>query len=175
MRRVFLLTAVTLLIGLVAAPPAARATEVGTSRTFGLGFAIGDPTSIVGKYFLNPSNAIDFGIAFYNYDNRYCGRGPYRDCDGLDYVSFNADYLWQETIARGTARLDWHIGAGGRIAVNDRYDDSLMLAARMPVGLDLMFDKPSFVEAFVELAPMLVIVPGTHFDVEAFIGVRFYF
>ena len=68
---------------------------------------------------------------------------------------------------------------GGRLWVgdDDYYEDDsdVALAARMPVGLDLTFDKPDFLEVFIELAPALFIVPGVHFDIEAFVGVRFYF
>jgi hypothetical protein len=45
----------------------------------------------------------------------------------------------------------------------------------MPVGLDLGFRKPSFLEVFLELAPAVYIVPGVYLDLEAFLGVRFYF
>jgi hypothetical protein len=45
----------------------------------------------------------------------------------------------------------------------------------MPVGVDLMFRKPDFLEVFLELAPALYLVPGVGLDIEAFLGVRFYF
>jgi hypothetical protein len=169
---------VTLLAVLVASLLAgsagvASATEVGYRRPFGLGFALGTPTSIVGKYFIGSYNAIDFGIGFWRYracynhnDRRYCEGGG---------VGLAGDYLWQEPLARGTANLDWHIGVGARLwAFDDYYSNNFGLAARMPVGLDLTFARPSFVEVFLELAPALYFVP-TALDIEAFLGVRFYF
>jgi hypothetical protein len=45
----------------------------------------------------------------------------------------------------------------------------------MPLGLDLGFRKPDFLEVFVEIAPAMYIVPGLDLDIEAFLGVRFYF
>jgi hypothetical protein len=178
MKRVILRTAV--LMGLLFGTGAtARATEVGAGRNFGLGFAVGTPTSIVGKAFLGGENAIDFGLGFWRYgrDCWHDNRGV-RHCygDGFNRLSINGDYLWQDNLAQGSARLDWHIGAGARMWLfDDYYDDNVALAARMPVGLDLTFPRPSFLEVFLELAPALYIVPGVDLDIEAFVGVRFYF
>jgi hypothetical protein len=154
----------------------AQATEVGHGRDFGLGFAFGSPTSIVGKYFIGDGNALDFGLGFWRYgwhcdrpaDNQYCG-----DYNAFTRVSLNADYLWQEPIVAGrAANLDWHIGAGGRVWLGG---GDFALAARMPIGLDLTFRRPAFLEVFLELAPALYIVPDINLDIEAFLGVRFYF
>ena len=38
----------------------------------------------------------------------------------------------------------------------------------------ISFD-PSFLEVFLEIAPAMYIVPGLYLDLEAFLGVRFYF
>ena len=150
----------------------AEATEVGHGRDFGLGVAIGSPTSIVGKVFVGGDNAVDFGFGFWTYGFGCNDRGY---CDGrtLDVVTLNADYLWQDSITGGAkATLDWHIGAGGRVWVGS---GDAAVAARMPVGLDLTFRKPSFLEVFLELAPAVYVVPGIGVDIEAFLGVRFYF
>jgi len=154
----------------------AEATEVGHGRDFGLGFALGSPTSIVAKYFIGDNNALDFGLGFWRYgwhcgnpgDNPYCSDHP-----AFTRISLNADYLWQEPIVGGRgATLDWHIGAGGRIWAGG---GDFAAAARMPIGLDLTFRKPAFLEVFLELAPALYIVPDINLDIEAFLGVRFYF
>lgn len=166
----------SMVLGLAAAVlgyvPVARATEVGRGRNFGLGVAFGSPTSIVGKYFLSGENAIDFGLGFWTYGWGCNDRGF---CEGrsFDVLTLNADYLWQDSVVRGSkASLDWHIGAGGRVWVGG---GDASIAARMPVGLDLTFRKPSFLEVFVELAPAVYVVPGLYLDLEAFLGVRFYF
>jgi hypothetical protein len=155
----------------------AAATEVGHGRNFGIGAAFGSPTSLVGKVFVGGGNAFDFGLGFWSYGWGCQRRGDApRLCDGydaFDLLTVNADYLWQDGIVGGaSATLDWHIGGGGRIWVGD---GTFAAAARMPVGLDLTFRKPSFLEVFLELAPALYIVPGLELDLEAFLGVRFYF
>jgi hypothetical protein len=177
-----------LLAGLVVASASspAQATEVGGSRDFGLGVAVGTATSLVGKYYLDPGSALDFGVAFWRY-RRGCWtdrRGVvfcdgYRDSYRHGGFGLHADYLWQSTIGRRRAKLDWHIGVGGRYwSLDDDYyyrDARTALAARMPIGLDLTFARPSFLEVYVEAVPSLVVVPEVDLNVEAFLGVRLYF
>ncbi len=155
----------------------AHATEVGAGRDFGLGFAIGRPTSLVGKAFLQRDEALDFGLGVFGLGGRWCGGAPNRPgyCDnGYSNLTVNVDYLWIYDIVQGRgAKLDWHIGAGGRVWIAD---GGFALAGRMPVGLDLTFPKPSFLEVFLDLAPALYVVPALGLDIaEAQLGVRFYF
>lgn len=160
-------------------PSLAQATQVGASRNLGLGVAAGSPTSLVGKYFVGGGNAWDFGLGFWSLGGR-CGNVDSRFCnDGFDLITVNVDYLWQEKLVSGrVARLDWHIGAGGRVWVGDGdrdRDGEFAAAARMPVGVDLTFRKPDFLELFLEIAPALYLVRSIDLDIEAFLGVRFYF
>src|SRR5262249_27167996 len=99
-------------------------------------------------------------------------------CDrfGYSHGTFNIDYLWQSNIVRGTAQLDWHIGAGGRaIWFGGCSGNCVAFGARAPIGLDLMFQNPGFLEIFSELAPALYLYPGPDFGFEGSLGVRFYF
>jgi hypothetical protein len=160
------------------ASSAASATEVGYGRKFGLGLEIGDPTGLTGKLWVGPTNSLDFGLGLFGYGwddrcapNGYCyGYGGYRN------GTFNVDYLWQSNIVRGTAQLDWHIGAGGRVVwFGGCNGDCLDVGARMPVGLDLMFANPSMLELFFEIAPALFLIDGPAFRIEGALGARFYF
>jgi hypothetical protein len=155
----------------------AEATEVGYGRKFGLGFVVGDPTGLSAKWWIGPTNALDFGLGFWGYgvNNRCFDNG---NCPRYGYNSgtFNMDYLWQSNIVRGQVQLDWHVGAGGRaIWWGDCVNDCFAIAARAPIGLDLMFNNPGFLEVFFEIAPSFVIVPGMWFQIEGGLGVRFYF
>jgi hypothetical protein len=183
-RAVLVFSAISILSFLNALPRPAQATEVGSSRNLGLGLAVGTATSLVGKYFFDPRNAFDFGLSFWRWD-----RGCWRDNRGVRYCDryyrnggfgLNGDYLWQDTIARRSAKLDWHIGVGARLwSWDDRYypedDRDTAIAARMPLGLDLTFTRPSFLEVYLEAAPALYFVPAVDLDLEAFLGVRFCF
>jgi hypothetical protein len=178
MRRTLATTCFVALLLAATASGSAQATEVGYSRNFGLGFQLGVPTGFVGKYWVGRTNAIDFGVGFDGYYGGWCGNNRNGVCDGR--FTFHADYLWQSNIVKSTAQLDWHIGAGGRVAIWNWGDANYFaLGARMPVGLDLMFNNPSFLELFFEIAPVIyfgpnvgrVLWPG--FDGN--LGVRFYF
>jgi hypothetical protein len=173
-----LLTALVALSLLGAMAGSAKATEVGYNRKFGLGIVVGDPTGLSAKLWVAPTNALDFGLGFWGYgvNNRCFNDGT---CPRYGYHSgtFNMDYLWQSNIVRGQAQLDWHVGVGGRaIWVGGGCGgDCFAVAARAPIGLDLMFNNPGFMELFFEIAPAFYIVPGFGFDVEGGLGVRFYF
>jgi hypothetical protein len=156
----------------------ANATDVGYGRKFGLGFMVGDPTGLTSKLWLGPTNSIDFGLGLWGYGVYNCaGRGAPCDRFGYNGGTFNLDYLWQSNIVPGKTQLDWHIGAGGRSIWYGRCaSDCLALAARMPVGLDLMFANPARLELFLELAPSLYIVPTlAALGIEGALGARFYF
>ena len=92
--------------------------------------------------------------------------------------SIFGDYLWHDTLARGTAQLEWHVGAGARMWFgNDGYydeRDEFWFGPRMPIGIDLTFNRPDFLEIFLDIVPTLVL-PDPYFEVEAYVGVRLYF
>ena len=174
--------AVAILI-VLAIPRPARATEVGYGRWFGLGLIVGDPTGLSAKAWVGPTNAIDAGVGAYGYafrrgcvgapDRRpVCDRGP-----GQRLTSLHADYLWQAKILQRTVQLDWHAGGGVRalfLGSPCRFD-CWDLGVRVPIGLDLTFARPSFIEVFLELVPSLYLVPAAFLAFEGGLGVRFYF
>jgi hypothetical protein len=176
-----LLTSLAAIFLFVAGARSAGATEVGYGRKFGLGFVLGDPTGLSAKYWVSSTNALDFGLGFTNYGYGFGGScfvdsNGNQHCSGYYDTSINVDYLWQSNIVRGNAQLDWYIGGGGRVfflgSRNYRY--GIDVAARAPVGLALMFNNPSFIEVFFELAPALYLLPPA-FTIEGGLGVRFYF
>ena len=159
----------------------ARATEVGSSRTFGLGFQIGDPTAITSKVFVGGGNAFDFGLGFGGYGYYWCEDAnghTYRCNDFHHNISVHADYLYEEHIVNMTNRLDWYAGFGGRLIVptygsNDLGHDVGILA-RVPIGLAATFRRPSFLEAYLEIAPAIAF-PWLEFALDVGLGVRAYF
>jgi hypothetical protein len=157
----------------------ARATDVGYGRKFGLGIELGDTSGVTAKYWVGPTNSVAAGLGFWGYGFNDCWHdGAGTHCNGWGYSggTFHVDYLWQSNIVRGTAQLDWHIGAGGRTGwFNGCSGTCFDLAARLPIGLDLMFANPSFLEVFLEIAPALVVVPGLWVEFQPELGVRYYF
>src|SRR6185503_16815289 len=161
----------------------AHATEVGYSRKYGVGAVVGDPTGLSGKIWIGQTNAIDIGLGFYGYGYR---GGCFRDRDGRAICdrryghgssSVHVDYLWESKLIDRTAQLDWHIGAGARAfflgdpCAYDCWD----VGARAPLGLDLTFHQPSFLEVFAEIAPVFYFAPSMFMALEGGLGVRGYF
>lgn len=162
----------------------ARATEVGIQRQYGVGVMLGDPTGLSGKAWLSRTSAIDAGLGAYAWGPPgNCVRGgpaPAVCAHGWDQstISVHADYLWEWKLIEGrVAQLDWHLGGGARAlfvsgpCVGDCWD----LGARAPVGLDLTFQQPTFLEVFLELAPAFYVVPVAFLSFEGAFGVRGYF
>ena len=179
MKRVILALAIVL-AAMGVGPRTARATEVGTSRTFGLGVQLLDPTAIIGKAFLDRNDALDFGIGFWGYGTCYDGNGhPYYCNNNRHDFSLHFDYLYEELIVDSVVRLDWHAGVGGRMVVwgytYNNSDHGVVFLARVPIGLDLTFRRPRWLEVYLEIAPALVVIPPLDFTFDVGLGVRAYF
>ncbi len=158
------------LFALVASSFVAKAQSSG----FGLGIMLGDPTGISGKLWLSDGErAMDFGVAWGVY-----GR----------YLHLHADYLFHNTslitVSKGQMAIYYGPGlrvrswSGGRYWNRGKWEDydgsRLGLGVRFPVGLDYMFDDDPF-DVFMELVPSLDLAPSTTFDLDAAIGVRYWF
>lgn len=134
----------------------------------GLGLMVGEPTGLSFKAWTSETTAFDAGLAW--------SLGRY------DAVNIHADYLWHnfnlfgDDIEKG--QLPIYYGIGGRIIFADDYpdpgDENAILGARIPVGVNYLFDD-SPVGLFLEVAPIVNIVPETDFDLDGSLGVRFYF
>jgi hypothetical protein len=176
MKRVILIC--TLLLAAAATRPAG-ATEVGTSRTFGLGVQLVDPTAIIGKVFLGHHDAFDFGLGFWGYGRCYDDNGTHYCSHSPHDFSLHADYLYEETIVQSRVRLDWHAGLGARLIfwgyTYDNADHGVAVLARVPLGLDLTFQRPSWLEVYLEIAPALVVIPPLDFTFDVGLGARAYF
>jgi hypothetical protein len=178
MKRVILST--LLLACITATSSNALATEVGSSRPFGLGIQLFEPTAFIGKLFLDRNDALDFGVGFWGYGRCYDHDGPYYCDHANSYFSLHFDYLYEETIVQsGPVKLDWHAGAGGRMVFNSYVSDNrtrdVAIFGRVPLGLDLTFRRPSWLEVYLEVAPGLWVFPPLAFDIDVGLGVRAYF
>ena len=132
----------------------------------GLGVIVGEPTGISLKAWTSGSTAFDAGLAW--------SLGRY------DAINIHADYLWHnfkpfDEIESG--QLPVYYGIGGRVVFADDFpnqgDNQAIIGVRGPVGLNyLLEDAP--IGLFLEVAPILNIVPETDFDVDGAIGIRFY-
>src|SRR5437868_6776007 len=101
------------------------------NKTFGLGLELGEPSGIVGKYFIASDRALDFGLGdVYDYYDYRC-------------LYLYLDYLWHPVslVSNESFELPLYVGVGGsfwhwedfRRAAGIYHGDAL--AARVPVGI----------------------------------------
>lgn len=139
-----------------------------SENKIGLGLMVGEPTGLSFKAWTSETNAIDAGLAW--------SVGRY------DAINLHADYLWHnfelfgDEIKQG--QLPVYYGVGGRIVFADDYpdpgDDNAVLGVRIPAGVNYLFED-SPVGLFLEIAPVVNIIPDTDFDLDSSLGVRYYF
>ncbi len=150
MRRIFLtvMIAVSLFAGSAGA----------TRDEFGLGIILGEPTGISGKLWTSATTAVDGAIAW-SFGNQ-------------DALHLHADYLMHrfDLIHVDQGRMAVHFGLGARL----KFDDDDSFGIRFPIGLTyLVANSP--LDIFLEVVPLLDIVPDTDFNPNAAIGVRYFF
>ncbi|MES1172233.1 MAG: hypothetical protein ABUL77_03260 [Bacteroidota bacterium] len=163
-----LLASSALILTLVIAAPAARATEVGLQRRVGVGLVAGSAPGLTAKIWTSTISAVDLGLGF--------GLGTFACSDRFNpcgkRTSFNIDYLWQS----GHGSLDvlsLHLGLGARLWFWDygNGDGDLQVAIRAPIGLDLY--AFNWLELYGELTPSLAVGPA-FFYLEGALGFRIY-
>jgi hypothetical protein len=143
-------------------------------RGFGLGIIVGEPT----------------GISFKNYlanDRAIAGAVAWRLWHGSAF-HVHADYLFHNrtllNVPRGSLPIYYGVGArartwtGGRYWRRGRYHEftgtRFDLGIRIPVGIAYEFDGAPL-DIFLEVVPILDLIPATRLDVNGGLGVRFWF
>ena len=129
-------------------------------KGFGLGVILGEPSGVSAKSWMTSTTAIDAALAWSFVDN--------------GALHIHADYLihnFQLISIDGKGKLPVYYGIGARIKFGD---DDTRLAVRIPVGIDYLFgDAP--VDIFLEVVPMLELIPKTKFQFNAALGARYFF
>lgn len=123
----------------------------------GIGLMIGEPTGISFKYWTSERNAIDAGLAW--------SLGRY------DAVHIHGDYLWHnfsvfDDVEEGA--LPVYYGVGGRMVFAE---EDAVLGVRVPVGMSYIFEDAPL-DLFLELAPIVNLIPETDLDVNGALGIR---
>lgn len=136
-------------------------------RGFGLGIVIGEPTGISLKNWQGRTTALDGAIAW--------------SFAGNDFIQLHGDYLSHNfsLLKVEAGQLPFYYGIGGRIKFtsgdnNKDSEDKTRLGVRIPLGLAYLFEKVTL-DIFVEVVPVLDLVPETQFDLNAAIGIRYFF
>ena len=129
-------------------------------KGFGLGVIVGEPTGVSAKNWMSSVTAIDAALAWSFVDN--------------GALHIHADYLFHNFhLINFQTKGKWPVyyGIGARLKFGD---EDTQLAVRIPVGIEYLFgDAP--VDAFLEVVPMLELIPNTKFNFNAAIGARYFF
>lgn len=138
---------------------------------YGLGIIIGEPTGISGKFWLNKKEAYDGGISW-----RFG-----------DYFNIHADYLYHnynvfdEAVIKGLLPL--YYGFGGRVIFDNEHryrkhyedkDYDIIFGARAIAGLEYLVPEAPL-DIFLELAPVINLIPEIDLDITGGLGIRFLF
>jgi hypothetical protein len=142
---------IIVLLGLVTLSASAQDSGMGA------GAIIGEPTGLSGKTWLSSNDAVDAGVAW---------------SMSHGWFHLRADYLRHvfNLIPVEKGQLPLYFGGGARIG----FGPDVSLGARVPVGLDYLFDGTPL-DVFIELVPGLQIIPDTQFEMGGGIGVRYWF
>ncbi len=141
---------------------------------FGLGFQIGAPFALTGKYWFAREQALQGFIGTF-------GNGW--NAVGVDWV-----YEFAHVRPGAPIHFGFHVGVGGVLGFGDgncfdafgdsrctgRDNDELAVGVRMPVAANMYFNKVP-IEVFLELSPVFVVAPDFDGDLLAGLGGRFYF
>jgi hypothetical protein len=145
-----------------------------SSRAFGAGIVLGEPSGFSAKTWLRSNRAIDMGLAF----------------SLNDFFLLFADYDYHFGAVFGhsspfVSRLNPYIGIGAALwfsTHNGRTDRALFtdngnsvgFGLRIPFGIEWLPNDPP-IGVFVELAAGIGVIPSTFGFFQGGIGVRYYF
>ena len=125
---------------------------------FGAGVMFGEPSGITAKVWQGQRNAFDFGLAW--------------SFEHTNTMTMQADYLWHNyniiKVDEGTMPI--YYGVGGRVMVGNEGN----VGIRVPIGVNYLFAHDPL-GLFFEVAPILDLAPSTNFDLNADVGIRYYF
>ena len=123
----------------------------------GLGVIIGEPTGLSAKMWTGDHTAVDAALAW--------------SLVGNGYIHLHADMLMHSfAIEVDQGQLPVYFGIGAKLDLAS----NLGLGVRIPFGMAYLFESAS-IDVFVELVPILNLIPATTFSFEGGIGIRYFF
>ena len=136
-----------------------------SNHNFGLGIMLGEPTGLSAKLWSSQTMAWDAGAAW-----SFVNGG---------YFQIHSDLLFHnfKLFEVETGRMSLFYGPGARVkfGARDEFGDGgTVVSIRGVVGLAYEFQETPL-ELFIEVVPMLDIVPSTAANMAGAIGFRYYF
>jgi len=136
-----------------------------TQDNLGIGFILGEPTGFSLKYWLDEERAVD-GAAAWSYSEN-------------DSFQLHGDYLIHDYELLEADEMPLYYGIGARLKLKDsdgggRNEHDPIFGIRVPVGVTYLFDEVP-IDLFFELVPVLDLTPEVELDINAAVGLRYYF
>ncbi|MEX0680781.1 MAG: hypothetical protein WD097_05320 [Balneolales bacterium] len=129
-----------------------------TIQNKGIGGILGEPTGVSLAYWTSDSQAFSAGAAWYLRENAS--------------LHLHVDYLFHRfgiiNVNRGSIPL--YYGIGGRL----RFTNEDQFGIRFPFGIAYHFEDDPL-QIFLEIVPVLELIPGTDLAGNSGIGIRYYF
>ena len=130
----------------------------GQNGDIGLGIILGEPTGLSAKWWTGKTMAFDAGAAWSFVSG--------------EFFQIHGDLLFHDfnlfKVEKGKMAL--YYGFGGRV----KMADVTIISVRVPIGISYQFEKTA-IELFLEIVPMLDIVPATEVGIGGGAGFRYYF
>lgn len=127
------------------------------SSGIGLGVIIGEPTGLSAKMWTSEKTALDAALAW--------------SLVGNGYIHLHADMLMHSfAIEVDQGQLPVYFGIGAKLDLAS----NLGLGVRVPFGMAYLFESAP-IDIFIELVPILNLIPATTFSIEGGIGIRYFF
>ncbi|MCK4815689.1 hypothetical protein KA005_07965 [bacterium] len=131
---------------------------VGQESGFGLGVIVGEPTGLSWKFWTGSVTAVD-GAAAWSFADKSA-------------LHLHADLIFHDftRIYVEKGKFPLYFGFGGRI----KLEKKSRIGIRIPLGITYIPERLPL-DMFLEIVPILDLVPGTEFDFNAAIGIRYFF
>lgn len=124
----------------------------------GIGLMIGDPTGVTFKSWTSSKTAFDLGAAW--------------SLENNGGISIHGDYLWHSWFDVDKGNFAFYYGVGARARFIENEDSSV--GVRIPLGVNYLFEDAPL-DLFVEIAPIVDLIPDTDANGDGAIGIRYYF
>jgi hypothetical protein len=135
-----------------------------SNHNFGVGIIAGEPTGVSFKLWTSQTTGFDAGAAW--------------SFVGGEFFQVHGDFLLHNynLFRVDTGEMSLFYGVGGRLKFGEDTlgDNETTLSLRVPVGLAYEFEKTP-IEIFLEIVPMLDLVPATEIGIAGAVGFRYYF
>jgi hypothetical protein len=134
---------------------------------FGVGLVVGEPTGLTGKMWLSREDAL-VGATAWSYDT------PYDKSYNKNAVHYlHVDYIrhLRGKLKVQSGKMPLYFGAGVRmVSINN---NDTILGVRVPLGI-VYIPESLPIDFFLEVVPIMNLVPETRLESDIAVGVRFF-